>query len=167
MHYVLDAGFFTQSRLYYPNTFPSFWEKLDELVVSRDISSVSEVKKEIKNYGGEQEHMLEWIEQNKDIFTKPSEEEQEEVRRIFYEVPIFRNLINKKNILKGDPTADPFVIAKAMIIEGGRVVTSEKPEKKDKKGNIQGPPKIPGVCSHFEIPCITPQQFMEEQKWTF
>ncbi len=166
MHYVLDTGFFVRSRSYYPNTFHSFWEKLDELVISENISSVSQVKKEIESYRGEQEHMLEWITQNKKIFTQPNEEEQEAVRRIFA-VPNFRSLIESRDMLVGKPCADPFVIAKAMTKEGGRVVTSEKPAKKDKRENIQGSPKIPDVCSYFEIPCITPQQFMEEQKWTF
>ena len=48
MHYVLDTGFFVLSRDYYPDTFSSFWVELDKLIMSQDISSVDEVKDEIK-----------------------------------------------------------------------------------------------------------------------
>ncbi len=164
-HYVLDTGFFIRSREYYPETFPSFWKKLGYLVLSEKISSVVEVKKELEKYGGEQEHLLEWIKQNKNIFTKPNEKEQNNVRKVF-STNNFRNLINKRRILDGKPFADPFVIAKVMI-EESTVITTEKFAKKDKKGKIQGSPKIPDVCIYFGVRCLTPQEFMKEQNWKF
>ena len=40
--YVLDTGFFVVSRGYYEKTFPSFWEKLDELIDKKILSSVDQ-----------------------------------------------------------------------------------------------------------------------------
>ncbi len=166
MHYVLDTGFFRISRDYYPTVFLSFWGKLDKLVSLEAISSVSEVEKEIKNYGGEQEHLLQWTKRNRHIFTAPSEEQQNNVRKIF-RVSNFTNLISKRSMLEGKPSADPFLIAKAMTKKSGILVSDEKPAKQDSRGNIQGSYKIPDVCNYCGVRCITPQQFMEEQEWSF
>ena len=166
MHYVLDTRFFIVSREYYPTVFRSFWSKLDELVSLGTISSVSEVAREIENYGGKQEHLLMWTKQNKHIFTTPSEAEQDNVRKIF-SVPNFTNLISKRNMLEGNPSADPFLIAKAMTKKDSIVVSGEKPANQDSRRNMQGSYKIPDVCEHFGVRCITPRQFMEEQEWSF
>lgn len=165
-HYVLDTGFFVVSRTYYPGTFPSFWKKLNNAASMGIISSVDEVKKEIESYGGEQDHLLRWMKLNKYIFTEPSAKEQDYIRQIFLKAD-FSELIGKRDFLKNKPSADPFVIAKARVAKNGIVVTKELPAKKDKKGNRQGAPKIPDICAHFEVQCITPQRFMEKQKWRF
>ncbi len=163
--YVIDSRLFIISRDYYPGTFPSFWEKMDEMIANKTISSVQEVYEELERYGGEQKHLLTWIQNNKKIFTQPTPEEQQKVRDIF-EIRKFQQLISKKNQLMGWPGADPFIIAKASVI-GGAVVTGELPIKRNRAGKIQGKPKIPDVCAHFGIPCITPKKFMEEQNWQF
>lgn len=165
MQYVLDTGFFVLTRGYYPDTFPTFWEEMDKAARSRLISSVIEVKKEIEKFGGEQTHLSGWIKSNANIFTKPEMEEQDCVRDIF-DTDNFQNLIGKQKILEGGPFADPFVIAKANIIEG-IVVTNERPAKKDKNGRMQGAPKIPDVCEHFDVECILPEEFMRRVSWKF
>ena len=165
MHYVLDTGFFVLSRDYYPDTFSSFWVELDKLIMSQDISSVDEVKDEIKKYGGEQQHLLEWIGKHKNIFTKPTLDEQSQVRKILH-TNNFQKIISKKGILKGGPFADPFLIAKAMTI-GGTVVTREQLSPTNEKGKIQGAPRIPNICQHFSVPYMSPKEFMATQGWTF
>ena len=165
MHYILDTSFFVVSRSYYPETFNTFWEKMNNAVSSNLISSVGEVKAELNRYGGEQKYLIEWLKQHNRIFTNPTEKEQNNIREIFG-IEEFRSLVGNKEILKGNPVADPFVIAKAMSVQGA-VVTSEKPAEKDKTRKAQGPLKIPDVCKHFNIPCLSPREFMEEQKWKF
>ena len=165
MHYILDTGFLVLSRDYYPDTFSSFWMELEKLIVSQNISSVDEVKEEIENYGGEQEHLLEWISKHKGIFTKPTLDEQLNVKKILH-TNNFKNILGRKRILKGEPFADPFLIAKAMTV-GGTVVTRERLSTTDKKGNIQGAPRIPNICQHFSVPCMSPKEFMATQGWAF
>ena len=165
MHYILDTGFFVVSREYYHAIFPTFWEFMDNAVKEGLISSVEEVKAELNRYGGEQKYLIEWLKQHKHIFTDPTEDEQDELKKIFA-IKRFQLLVGLKKRLKGEAVADPFVIAKAMSVQGA-VVTSEKPTKKDKTRKAQGPLKIPDVCKHFNIPCLSPREFMEEQKWKF
>ena len=59
------------------------------------------------------------------------------------------------SLLKGGNNADPFVIAKAAI-EDLAVVTME-----EFKPNAA---KIPNICRHFNVRCLSLQQFMEERK---
>ena len=159
MNYVLDTNFFVRSRFYYPDRFPSFWEKMDEGISDGIISSVKEVMKELERYEGRQEHLLKWIKSHGHIFTEPSADEQDKIRQILG-VPDFQQLVNSKNLLRGRPAADPFVIAKAWDT-GAVVVTTETPASENQ------PPKIPNVCAHFEVDCITPEAFMEREGWQF
>ena len=165
-HYILDTGFFIVIREYYPNTFPAFWEKMEEAVNSNLISSVTEVRREIERYKGYQPHILEWCSTNKRIFTDPTEEEQNNLREIF-KIKDFQALVDKKATLKGGPLADPFLIAKAMAKPESIVVTREQHAKKDKKGNQQGPLQIPDVCQHFGVEVVSPREFLEREKWQF
>ncbi len=165
-HYVLDTGFFILSRDYYPDVFPTFWERMNDVVKEGVISSVHEVKKELERYGGEQKHLVKWIKDNSNIFTKPDEKEQNNMKNIF-EDEYAQGLISKNKMLEGGPFADPLVIAKAMSSPMVTVVTRELPALKNKRGKAQGAPKIPDICNNLNINCITPEQFMQEQNWKF
>ncbi|MDD9884606.1 MAG: DUF4411 family protein [Gammaproteobacteria bacterium] len=161
MHYVLDTGFFVDSRVYYPGTFPSFWNKMDAAISQDIISSVKEVQNELARYQGHQGHLLNWMKNRKHIFTAPSAAEQDWILKILA-VPEFQGLVNNKQILKGHPAADPFVIAKAWAI-GGVVVTTEILDAGKSTPRI----KIPNVCEHFKIRYMHPEQFMEIEGWKF
>ena len=84
-------------------------------------------------------------------------EELQFVGEIF-KVPHFQAMIRKQEWLKGKPVADPFVIARAKILNAC-VVTQEK--------NTENAARIPNVCDNFEIPCINLEGFMEKENWTF
>ena len=156
--YVMDTGFFHNVQHYYPETFPSFWEEMDEAVFKNEISSVKEVRNELERYIKHYD-LLEWIKNNKHIFTIPSSEEVNKVRQILV-IPKFRNLIHAKNLRNGWPAADPFLIAKAWTISG--VVVMMETFASGKKS-----PKIPDVCKHFRVRCTTPEGFMKNEVWRF
>ena len=159
--YVLDARFFVLCRDYYPDTFPSLWAELDSLATNQKITSVEQVYDEIDNYGGKQEHLLEWMKTHKDkMFRPPTIEEQDIVREIF-ETEDYQKLINKKDRLRYIPSADPFVIARARHT-AGTVVTGELGRTAN-----NAPHKIPDICQDMGLKCITPQQFMNQQGWRF
>lgn len=73
------------------------------------------------------------------------------VQEIF-KVEHFQIIISRKNLLSGKPVADPFVIAKAKVIDG-TVVTNEsyKPHGA----------KIPNICEYFNVKCANLEKFME------
>lgn len=60
--------------------------------------------------------------------------------------------------MQGKPVADPFVIAKAKVVEG-IVVTQE-----EYKPNAA---KIPNICEELAVSCVNVEGFMEKEQWRF
>ena len=75
-----------------------------------------------------------------------------------FSVPHFHALVKEKSLLDGHPCADPFVIARAKVIDG--CVVAEERQKPNAA-------KIPNVCEHFGIDCTNLQGFMQREGWTF
>ena len=101
--------------------------------------------------------MLDWCNNNKAIFATPDASETNFIPRIFA-VPHFRQLIGQKQVLRGTPVADPFIIARAAAL-GGAVVSEESFKL--------GKPNIPAVCQHFGVPCMKLGDFLRAKGWTF
>ena len=156
MIYVFDTSSFRVLGNYYPDRFPSFWEMFDGLVAAGRIVSVREARRELEDQSTKA-HLDRWVDRNKRIFLSPSAEETEFVRRIF-EVGHFQQLVSDRNVLKGGPVADPFLIAAAWS-RGGCVVTEES--MKENAG------KIPNVCERFGVDWTNVEGFMERESWTF
>jgi hypothetical protein len=156
MIYVLDTSAFRVLRHYYPKRFPSLWDGIEELIKAGEFVSVREVLREIEDFN-EEGFLSQWIKDHKAIFRKPDDDETKFVANILA-VRHFQSLIGKQNLLKGKPVADPFVVAAAQVHKG-TVVTEER-----HKPNAA---KIPNVCEHFEVPCVSVEGFMDAQGWSF
>ena len=156
MVYVFDTSSFIVISHYYPQQFPSFWNKFDEAVDIGKIISVREVFREL-DQNASAPHLSDWTENHKSIFIIPNAEATQFVSTIF-SFPHFQALVSEKNRLAGRPCADPFIIAWAKVI-GGCVVTEER-----EKPNAA---KIPNVCRHFGIDGTNLQGFMEREDWSF
>ena len=156
MAYVFDTTGFSMLGNYYPEQFPSFWQRFNRAITVGTVVSVREVYRELAFYE-RYSHLSDWVESQKDIFLLPNATEMRFVSGIF-SVPHFLSLVSRNSILEGQPCADPFIIAKARIIDGC-VVTEEKWKK--------NAAKIPNVCKHFEVDCTNLQGFMEREGWTF
>ena len=141
---------------YYPKRFPSFWEKFNRAVTIGKIASVREVRRELV-FQVHHTHLFDWVEGQKGLFLPPSPAETRFVSEIF-SIPHFLTLVNQKSLLEGRPCADPFVIARAKVINGC-VVTEET-----RRPNAA---KIPNVCDHFGVDCTNLQGFMQREGWTF
>jgi hypothetical protein len=142
-------------RNFYRRRFPSLWEKFDVLVDNRQILSVREVLREINDGGPET--LREWVKAHQEVFATPTAEEGVFVAGIFA-VPHFQQNIEQKKLLKGGYHADAFVIAKAFVTQG-TVVTMERIMPKAVK--------IPNICEHFRVPCMSLEEFMEGEGWVF
>lgn len=156
MAYVFDTSSFSMLGNYYPEQFPTFWEKFNRAVAVGTIVSVRETRRELDFYE-RYSHLSDWVEDQKGIFLVPNIAEMRFVSKIF-SVPHFLTLVSQKSILEGHPCADPFIIAKAQIIDGC-VVTEEKWK--------QNAAKIPNVCEYFRVDCTNLRGFMEREGWTF
>jgi hypothetical protein len=156
MLYVFDTSSFIVLGHYFPQRFPSFWEKFDAAVSNGQVISVREVLRELENYGN-RDHLEVWIARNKRIFLKSTPEEAIFVAEIF-KVPHFRQNVSEKQRLKGTPVADPFVIAAAHYHDG-TVITEEvlKPNAA----------RIPNICAHFGIAWTNLEGFLSECGWAF
>ncbi len=156
MVYVFDTNSLRVLNNYYPQHFVTFWEKFNQYVQDGGIISVREVRGELERQSLKP-HMKRWVRENRGIFLTPGPEETLFVAQIL-QVKHFQTLVAKQNILRGRPSADPFVIACAQV-RNGCVVTEE----------IQKPnaAKIPNVCEHFEIDSTNVEGFLTREQWVF
>lgn len=153
--YVFDSGpLIDLFRHYYPDRFPSLWEKFDGLTRQNYITSVREVSNEI---GARDDNLSEWSKDNKILFPTPDIEELVIVAEIF-KTPHFQAMIRKQERLQGKPVADPFVVAKAKYLNA-YVVTTER--------YTDNAAKLPNVCKAFSVKCINLEEFMELEGWAF
>jgi hypothetical protein len=156
MSYVFDnSPLSALFKSYYPRTFPSLWARFDVLVADGSIVSTREALREIEE--GAPANLVEWAKNHPTLFPIPTATEGAFVAQI-YGVPHFQQNIEQQKLLKGGRNADPFVIAKAAI-ERRSVVTMEllKPNSA----------RIPNICQHFGINCLTLEEFMELEGWEF
>jgi predicted nucleic acid-binding protein len=142
---------------YYESRFPTLWKKFYQSVESGHVVSVREVRNEIDGHHNKERRINQWAKQNTELFTTPTLEEMRFVQEIF-KVEHFQVIISRKNLLSGMPVADPFVIAKAKIIDG-TVVTNE--------ANKPHGAKIPNICGYFNVKCMDLEKFMEVEDWRF
>jgi len=156
MKYVFDSdSLINLFWHYYPERFPTLWEKFDTLVSAGELVSVREVFNEI---GSSEDLLGTWAREHKKVlFLESTVEELQFVGEIF-QVQHFQAMVRKQERLKGKPVADPFVIARAKI-SGASVVTQEK--------NTKDAAKIPNVCDHFSVRCMNLEGFMQKENWTF
>ncbi len=141
---------------FYESRFPSLWKNFDQLVVSQRIIFVREAANEIKRHYKE-DRLTQWMKQNPNVFTEPTEDEVAFVKEIF-EHAHFQTLIFRKNRLTGQAVADPFVIARARCFNA-TVITQEHFR--------ENAAKIPNVCEHFGIRWTDLEGFMEREGWEF
>lgn len=156
MSYVFDTSpISTLFKNYYRRTFRSLWELFDGLVEDGSIVSTREVLRELED--GPVESAVQWAQQHATLFATPTAAEGAFVARI-YSVAHFQQNIEQRKILRGGRNADPFVIAKAAV-EHRTVVTVE-----EFKPNAV---KVPNICAHFDIECLSLEGFMEAEGWEF
>ena len=156
MAYVFDTNCFIVIGHYYPEQFPSFWERFNQAVENGNIIYVREVRRELDRNAAE-DHLVEWIELHKNIFVTPSSAVMQSVNEIL-SVPHFKASLPNRTLLGNNPFADPFVIAQAKVMNYC-VVTQESERPRAAK--------IPNICEHFDVDWTNLQGFMERENWTF
>ena len=156
MTYVFDTNAFSHLfHSYYRSRFPTLWANFDDLITDGLITSTREVAREIKD--DRVKVLRDWAKEQKELFPTPTAAEAQFVVGIFA-VPHFQQIIEKKKLLKGGKNADPFVIARAAVLEAA-VVTMES--------DSPNAARIPNICRHFKIECMSLEDFMENEDWKF
>ena len=154
--YVFDnSPLSTLFKNYYPARFPTLWNRFNSLIKDGAIISTREVVREIND--SSIDTLRTWAKDNPDLFPSPTAMEAEYVAKIF-SVGHFQQNIEMQKLLRGGKNADPFVVAKGAV-EKRAVVTMEK-----FKANAA---KIPNICKHFDVSCLSLEEFMEKEGWSF
>src|SRR5688572_17655577 len=122
MIYTFDTSSMQVLGNYYPDRFPTFWERFEEVVSQGNVISVREVRTELDGKARD-EWYIEWIKKHGDIFLPATAVEGQFVAEIFA-IPHFQTLVGQRQQMAGKPVADPFIIASAKC-RGGTVVTEE------------------------------------------
>ena len=154
--YVFDTSpLSTLFKNYYRKRFPSLWRHFDQLVADGNLVSTREALREIED--GPVPELRDWAQSNNGLFSTPTAAEGAFVARI-YAVRHFQQNIEQQKLLKGGRSADPYIIARAAI-EDRTVVTMESLK--------ENAAKIPNICRHFDVRCLTLEEFMEAEGWEF
>jgi hypothetical protein len=156
MEFCLDTSVYIQAyRTYYAfDIAPRFWQALEELAASGIIISPIAVHVEIIK---SKDNLASWVKkQNNSLFIEPDEQ----VNSYLSQIADFtnENYLDDHWIRHFLSGADPWVVAQAKA-QGLTVVTmeanktSEEIDKSTKR--IIGKIKIPNICNHFEVKCIS------------
>ena len=154
--YVVDTNSWHVFGNYYPEAFPSFWDELEKLAAAGSLVSCREVANELE-LQNVAPHIDRWVDDHRALFGDPSEDEMRQAAEILA-VSHFQQLIGETQRLKGSPVADPWIVARGVVL-AGCVVTEET-----LKPNAA---KIPNVCEHFEVRHTNAQGFLAEVGWRF
>jgi len=132
--------------------FPTLWTKLDVLIEGGRIISPEEVLHEVAKKG---DGLNEWCEGRKHLFVPLDEKVMKTTIEILAR---FERLVDTKKFRQ---QADPFVIALS-IVRGASVVTAETHRRVESKA-----PKIPDVCDHYQVPCLSFLDLIRAEGWSF
>ncbi len=139
-------------RAYPPRTFPTVWERLEELVANGLLKASVEVLHELQK---QDDDLYAWCKERTAMFVDVDDAIQGAMRHIMGTYP---KLIDTR---KGKSGADPFVIALATPHNPPLTVVTEE------RGGSADKPKIPFVCRQLGLRCISLLQLIEEQNWRF
>ncbi|MCB0310298.1 MAG: DUF4411 family protein [Bdellovibrionales bacterium] len=152
--YCLDTSILVESwwRLYPPDSFSSFWEKLEAGIVNNNLIAPEIVLEELSRQDDE---LFEWFkkEQRHQLFV-PFDADIQQVQ-----ADIINNFPRLTMQQKNRSLADPWVIALAQIKQCP-VVSMENPGSDAK-------PKIPNVCNHLGIGHIDVVGLIRAMGWKF
>lgn len=154
MIYVLDTNVFRKLISHFPKkgrTFEDIWNNLENMITTGKIISVDECYNELKRHYSNQADQFQWIHDHKDMFKAPDNQESLIIFSIFQN-PKMRENIRQRNILDNRPSADPYLAAKAKILDG-TVVTEER----YKPHSAQ----LPNICEELGVSYISYDDFME------
>jgi len=150
--YSLDSNalIYAWVEAYRPESFASFWERLEGLISEGRVKVSQEVHEELRR---KDDGLFEWLDGHSEAIVADTDEVQAKVTAILASHPL---LIKARKNRSG---ADPFVIAVAQC-EGATVVTQE-PIGSDQT------PKIPDVCNAYGVPYQRVVDVIRDEGWRF
>jgi Domain of unknown function (DUF4411) len=153
--YCLDTSAILHAwrRDYPPDTFPTLWSQLDEMIGNGAVIAPDEVLLELER-GGDEIHA--WAQGHAHMFLEPDEQVQAVVQTIVDTWPHFLPDESHDGVW-----ADPYVVALASVHEA-TVVTGEvlAPDNASR-------PKMPNICRELDVPWTTLLGVLRSEGMTF
>ncbi len=134
-----------------PSTWSALWDRIDLMIAQGQIRAVDEVKRELARKSDEAHQ---WAKARKELFVPLNHDIQRATKVVLAAQP---RLLAQHGVNRN--SADPFVIALAMVREG-TVVTQEIPSTSLKR------PRMPDACEAVGVRWVSLHQFIDEQGWT-
>ena|SRR5579872_5440252 len=135
-------------QTYRPASFPSFWDRLNDLMGDGRAFVSGEVKAELAR---KDDDVCQWVTTRTHAVVDLETEQMALARTLATQFPA----LAKQRL--GRQVADGFVIALAQW-RNLTVVTAE---------NHRGPEKIPNICDSIHVPCIALADLIANEGWTF
>lgn len=153
--YCLDTSAILHAwrRDYPPDTFPTLWTRLEELIAAGKVTAPDEVLLELER-GGDEVHA--WALSQDGLIVEPDERAQGVVQQIVDRWPEFVPDESHDGIW-----ADPYVIAVASVT-GATVVTGEVLAPDNARR-----PKIPNICRNLGVNHMTLLGVLRAEGLTF
>ena len=152
MKYVIDSNILIDMKHFYPQIFPSLWNKMNELIADNEMISVKEAFNELTSRN---DFISRWAEENEQIFAVPNADEFSTVTEIMTK---HKELVRNESISGGRAVADPFLIAKAKAMNS--ILISNETFTPNAH-------KIPNVCKEYNITVMNLEEFMTNEGWNF
>lgn len=154
--FVVDTCTLRELLFHFNLNIPAFnnmWNKFEFMIESGEVIFVKESFRELDLQIKDKAEEKKWILKYKKFFLAPNNDECNLVSEI-YKNKNFQYNIRQKNILKGRPVADAFIVAKAKIIGSESIVVSNETYSPNAA-------KIPNICEAFEINYIHYKDFVK------
>jgi hypothetical protein len=159
--YCVDTSTWIELKRFYPaKSFPTLWNKIEQLIKSGRLISPQEVYNELSKKDDE---VFKWVKQHRQLFINLNDEEQ-----IALVSEIQKDFPNLVDPLKETPEADPFVIALSILDTKNHRMFGEEcivvsQEKLKSKGSTK--PKIPDVCKYYNVKHFSILDLIENEGW--
>jgi hypothetical protein len=134
-----------------PRNYPTFWERLDQLISNHELRASEEVLEDLSK---KDDDVYDWARLRPGMFVPLYEDIQRAVKAMMKRFP---RIIDSRRNRSG---SDPWVIALAQV-ENLTVITLEGRTSSLEK------PRIPDVCDELKIKCIDMHGLIREQCWVF
>jgi hypothetical protein len=169
--YIIDTSSLIElQRQYPPDIFPSVWEHIHDIAVSRRLVAPVEVKKELlEGY----DILLQWVSDHDFIFQEVDDDLIIKTQEVLTQFPRLADAESDKL-----HHADPFVVALALTMRDRPqqtlthykicVVTNEKGKlSENPRLHPNNMKKIPDACSRLGIDSTDHFGLFREENWSF
>jgi len=161
MRYLLDSNTFIQAKNFYynPAFCPAYWEWIQQKNAAAVVSSISFVAEELDKGN---DFLATWAKDWDQFFIDVDDQETQQAYQKVVEYVVAHQGGMKANAMPDFLSgADPWLIAKAMVI-GSTIVTHEKKDPLNKKKFL-----IPNVAAAFGVKCISTFELLSAESAIF